>query len=525
MNLRTLLLLLLTAGLLAGCMLELPPVTPGRTAPLDTPFTLRANQSLAIAGAEATIRLEPWVEDKRCPAGAECAESGPVRLQVTFWREGRPTTYPVFAVHTDPEGAVLADAPGSEHVTKVGPYLITLTAVTPYPTSAEPNDASEYAATFVVSMDPAANPDTDADMSVLTDHAFTLAPGEQVTLVGRAVALRVDAVVDHRCPRRAECESEGGAEVRLSWLDAEAAPRPIRLAGYTDDRGAVLPPDGPLRPFELVDGAGIRLLGVTPVPLDSDEIAQDDYRVTLMLEAGPRMPNGSEFAEPGAAFSLTPDHTAVIGQDVLRVRFDAVVSDARCPRRVLCAQAGDVQVAITVANQQQRATTYVLGGATDSEGMLLDAAEIVHDGFTVRLRQAAPYPAQPDAPIPAGDYVATFVVDAPASLATTVPTAAAPVVTADAAQLPLLCINDFALVRRAAGAAADGELAVQFTTPLAQSAATDYGQAHALCNKPFGAEWMQAGPGDVERFAEFLPADQPFWVWDGMAGGLVRAAP
>ncbi|HAJ38150.1 MAG TPA: hypothetical protein DCL15_20960, partial [Chloroflexi bacterium] len=60
------------------------------------------------------------------------------------------------------------------------------------------------------------------------------------------------------------------------------------------------------------------------------------------------------------------------------------------------------------------------------------------------------------------------------------------------------------------------------TEPLAQDAATDYGQAHALCNKTFGPEWVHAGPGDVERFAQFLPEGQAFWVWDGMAGSLVR---
>jgi hypothetical protein len=107
--------------LLAACQLDLPPVTQGRTTPLDAPFTLRANQSIAIAGEDATLRLEPWAEDKRCPAETECAESGPVRIQVTLWRDGRPTTYPVFVAHTDPTGAVLPDAPGSDLTAKVGP--------------------------------------------------------------------------------------------------------------------------------------------------------------------------------------------------------------------------------------------------------------------------------------------------------------------------------------------------------------------------------------------------------------------
>ena len=508
--------------LLAACQLDLPPVTQGRTTPLDAPFTLRANQSIAIAGEDATLRLEPWAEDKRCPAETECAESGPVRIQVTLWRDGRPTTYPVFVAHTDPTGAVLPDAPGSDLTAKVGPYVITLTAVTPYPTGATPPAMGEYAATFVVSKDSAANPDTDADMHVITDVPFTLAPGEQVIMTGANITLTVETVTDGRCPAGAPCDAPNGGvvQVDLGWRKDGFDPQAITLTAHTDATGAALPPADLVRPFRLFDGAGFHLLRVTPRPAES--VAPTDYRVTLMLEAGPRMSNGVDFAEPGAAFDLGAGYTAVIGQDVLRVRFDEVAADSRCPRLVVCVQAGDVQLALTVASTGQRPTTYVLGGATDSEGRLFETAEIVHDGFTVRLLQVAPYPEHPDTPLTADAYVATFVVDAPAGLATLAPTIAAPSVTPDASWLPLLCINDFALVRLAAGIAADDEVAIQFTVPLAQDAATDYGQVHALCNKTFGAEWVHANPGDVERFAAFLPADQPFWVWDGMARSLVQ---
>lgn len=522
MNLRFWLLLSFLAWSLAACQLDLPPVTQGRTTPLDAPFTLRANQSIAIAGEDATLRLEPWAEDKRCPVDTECAESGSVRIQVTLWRDGRPTTYPVFVAHTDQAGAVLPDAPGADLTAKVGPYRISLTAVTPYPTGATPPAMGEYAATFVVGKDPTANPDTDAGMHVLTDHPFTLAPSEQVLMTGANITLTVEAVTDGRCPTGAACDERNGGivQVDLGWRKDGSAPQMITLTANTDAAGHALPATGVVRPFRLFDGAGFRLLSVTPLPAAGATIAPEDYRVTLMLEAGPRMSNGVDFAEPGAAFALGAGYTAVIGQDVLRVRFDEVVADSRCPRLVACVQAGDVQLALTVASAGQRPTTYVLGGATDNEGRLFETAEIVHDGFTVRLLQVAPYPEHPDTPLTADAYVATFIVDASAELATPLPTIAAPAVTPDASWLPLLCINDFMLVRMAAGTA-DGP-AVQFTEPVAQDAATDYGQAHALCNKTFGAEWVHAGPGDVERFAEFLPEGQSFWVWDGMAGSLVQ---
>ncbi|HHY58601.1 MAG TPA: hypothetical protein GYA08_24555 [Chloroflexi bacterium] len=508
--------------LLAACQLDLPPITQGRTTPLDAPFTLRANQAIELAGEGATLRLEPWAEDKRCPADAECAEAGPVRVQVTLWREGRPTTHPVFVAHTDQTGAVLPDAPGSDLTAKVGPYRITLTAVTPYPTTATPTAMGEYAATFVVSKDPTANPDTDADMHVLTDQPFTLAPGEQVILTGANITLTVEAVTDARCVADAACEEpEGGVvQVALGWRKEGAAPQTITLTAHTDDAGAALPPAGVVRPFRLFDGVGFHLLSITPLPQVGVDLAPEDYRVTLMLEAGPRMSSGVDYAEPGQPFELGVGYTAIIGQDVLRVRFDEVVTDSRCPRLVVCVQAGEVQLALTVASTGQRPTSYVLGGATDSQGRLFAPATIAHDGFMVQLLQVTPYPAQPGAAIAADAYLAVFVVEAPPGLPTPIPTATLPAVTPEAAQLPLLCINDFALVRMAAGAS--DEPAIEFTEPLAQDAATDYGQAHALCNKTFGAEWVQAGPGDVPRFAQFLPAGQPFWVWDGMARSLIR---
>ena len=178
-----LLALALFAWLLAGCQLELPPAPLGKTTALDTPFTLMLGESIAVDGEPATIRLERWIEDHRCPAGQECAESGPVKVQITLWREGKPMTYPVFTVHTDQTGAVLADAPGSAGENKVGPYRITLTAVTPYPDADGIVAPDEYRATLILSKDQNARPDTDADMSVITDNPFTLAPGELLVSV------------------------------------------------------------------------------------------------------------------------------------------------------------------------------------------------------------------------------------------------------------------------------------------------------------------------------------------------------
>src|SRR5690606_31022568 len=117
-------------------------------------------------------------------------------------------------------------------------------------------------------------------------------------------------------------------------------------------------------------------------------------------------------------------------------------------------------------------------------------AAVAHERFTVTLLAVEPYPAQPSADV--DGYQAIFVVDAPADLVPTpFPSATAPP-GPDSAVLPVLCINDFAVLRMNSGGAS--EPAILLTEPLPQSAATDYGAAHTLCNKTFGPEWVPAGP-------------------------------
>ncbi|NJN82247.1 MAG: hypothetical protein HC802_08185 [Caldilineaceae bacterium] len=334
------------------------------------------------------------MDDRRCPSGETCAEPGSVKVQVALWRPGHSTAYMTFAVHTDAEGNVTEAASEGAFNGKVGPFLVTLTGVTPYPLAKERTTSSDYQASFTVGIDPLALPDTDADMHVVTDAPFILAPGEQVTLVGRDDALRLEGVVDGRCPTSGGCADpgSGAATVALHWVAGEDAPVWILLTADTSEKGAVLDEGWPMEPFLFYDGVGIRLVRIDPVPLTGDEIPQSDYRVTFALEASPRMPSGSEFADPGEPFMLTPDHTAVIGQDELRVRFDQVVEESRCPQGASCIQAGKVRVAVTVASPGQRMTSYLLSGEGDETGLLTSLPTIIHDSFTVQLLRVAPYP-------------------------------------------------------------------------------------------------------------------------------------
>ncbi|MBK8049117.1 MAG: hypothetical protein IPK16_19575 [Anaerolineales bacterium] len=498
-------------------MLELPPIPTGVVA-LGQPFTLKASQSIKLAGEPVRIRLEPWADDKRCPEDTTCTESAPVRIQISVWRDDHSTTYPVFTVYTERDGAVIEAGPESRP--EVRAYCVKVTNVQPYPAAEQEIPYGNYQATLVATKDPEAAPDTDAGISVITDDPFVLAQGEQVALVGRTVVLQVEQVEHTPCPPEQGCTAR--ISLHLGWIEDTVPTRQITLTATVDDTGAVLPDTGMLQSVQLVDGVGIRLLAVTEPTYEG--AIPEDYRVRLVLEPGPRMPNGGVYAEPGEPFNLTPGYAATIGMDVLRVRFDSILEDSRCPANVLCVQAGKVMLGITISNSEQRATNYVLGGSTDEQGNLLGEPEIDHGGYTLRLSQVTPYPETTE-PISTTAYQATFVAIAPAN-AIVQPTAAIEPPQANPSTgeaLPLLCVNEFAAIRVSSGGAA--EPVIQLTDPIRQDEAPGYGEAHALCNKPFGPEWVQAGPNAITEKANDLPVDTAFWIWDGMAGGLVRHPP
>ena len=110
------------------------------------------------------------------------------------------------------------------------------------------------------------------------------------------------------------------------------------------------------------------------------------------------MRNGSEFAEPGEPFTLSP------GYGRHRPGYPAPAltrfwEDSRCPLDVECVQAGQVQIAVTAASGGQRSTSYVLGGQTDQSGALVEPVAITHGLFTVTLLAVEPYPAQSSVPV------------------------------------------------------------------------------------------------------------------------------
>ncbi len=102
-------------------------------------------------------------------------------------------------------------------------------------------------------------------------------------------------------------------------------------------------------------------------------------------------------AAPEQPVTLAPGETASAWS--LRLRFDEVVTDSRCPTDVECVWAGSVEVAITVT----------AGGASAAYRLFVgeEPGAVVHEGVTIELVGVTPERVSTRA-IEPEDYRATF---------------------------------------------------------------------------------------------------------------------
>lgn len=102
----------------------------------------------------------------------------------------------------------------------------------------------------------------------------------------------------------------------------------------------------------------------------------------------------------GQEFSLRPGTSAVVEGAGLTVRFQAVVSDSRCPADALCIRAGEAVVALGAV---------FAGGGLSWEASTASPADVAVGGYLVRLVRLEPYPVSSRTIAP-GDYRATLLV-------------------------------------------------------------------------------------------------------------------
>ena len=142
----------------------------------------------------------------------------------------------------------------------------------------------------------------------------------------------------------------------------------------------------------------MRRLSVVAIPF---ALAACTSPVTISGD-GPRVVTSR--AEVGRAFDLRVGEEAAIAETGVRVRFDSVRQDSRCPTGVQCVWSGDAEVALRITTAGRPADLVL---HTNVDPRAANAA-----GHLVRLEGLRPHPAE-GATIPPGEYVATLIVTAP----------------------------------------------------------------------------------------------------------------
>ena len=108
-------------------------------------------------------------------------------------------------------------------------------------------------------------------------------------------------------------------------------------------------------------------------------------------------PTGPSLSEE---FTLAPGEAVVIAEAGVRVRFDRVEGDSRCPADAVCVQGGDAVVQIAVI---ERAAEWPYALHTGN------MAPVNHAALTIELVELQPYPFS-SRTIEPGEYRATLRV-------------------------------------------------------------------------------------------------------------------
>ena len=112
----------------------------------------------------------------------------------------------------------------------------------------------------------------------------------------------------------------------------------------------------------------------------------------------PSEPTSFRLVEP---FEIRPGDTAIVELS-LRIKFESVTADSRCPIDVTCIQAGDAVVKLSISAVDQPVETHDV----HTNPMFSDA---LYQAFVIRLQALTPFP-RSDRPVAPADYVARLIV-------------------------------------------------------------------------------------------------------------------
>ena len=128
------------------------------------------------------------------------------------------------------------------------------------------------------------------------------------------------------------------------------------------------------------------------------------FSVLCLASCGKGIPTAPRMVDLGEDFELAPRQQAVVGTTGLRLDFEQVAADSRCPVDVVCVWEGDAEVVVR-ASQPSRESALLRLHTSGSSG----ASEARYGDFTVRLVALAPAP-RSDRPIDGASYRLTLRV-------------------------------------------------------------------------------------------------------------------
>jgi hypothetical protein len=104
----------------------------------------------------------------------------------------------------------------------------------------------------------------------------------------------------------------------------------------------------------------------------------------------------------GAPFDIRIGGTALVSSDDLRIWFESVKNDSRCPRGAQCITEGDATLVISAGlpfRERERLELHVVGAQN----------RVAYDDFDIRVERLAPQPEQGTG-VPPDEYTATLTV-------------------------------------------------------------------------------------------------------------------
>jgi hypothetical protein len=156
--------------------------------------------------------------------------------------------------------------------------------------------------------------------------------------------------------------------------------------------------------------------GGTSTPTDTATPAGSNpgKGVTLELD-GTSTPTAAPTPEPAlqlnSAFILRVGQTAVLEDEPIKIIFDSILQDIRCPSKVQCAEAGFARIQVGVQVADQEPASYEMNTEPFYKAeMGLGVNKITHADYEIQLTALTPTPEYPDDKLDFGTYEATFVV-------------------------------------------------------------------------------------------------------------------